>query len=63
MKNLYRLDVDVISIELPTIRKCEKAMQLTLERDLDFHVGEELLVPKNESQDVEQPHAEDHGVA
>ena len=31
-------------------------MQLTLERELDLHAGE------NEPQDVEQPHAEDHGV-
>ena len=29
---------------------------------MDFHADEELLVPKNEPQDVEQPHAEDHGV-
>ena len=27
-----------------------------------MHVDEELLFPKNEPQDVEQPHAEDHGV-
>ena len=31
--------------------------------ELDFHADEELLVPKNELQDVEQLHAEDHGVA
>ena len=41
----------------------EKAMRLSLERELDLHVDEELLVPKNEPQDVEQPHAKDHGVA
>ena len=35
----------------------EKAMRLSLERELDFHVEEELLVPKDESQDVDQPHA------
>ena len=28
-----------------------------------MYVGEELLVPKNEPQDVEKPHAKDHGVA
>ena len=28
-----------------------------------MHADEELLVPKNEAQDVEQPHDEDHGVA
>jgi hypothetical protein len=33
-----------------------KSMQLLLERDLDLHVEEELLVPKDESQDVDQPH-------
>ena len=36
---------------------------MSLERELDLHVDEELLVPKNEPQDVEQPHAKDHGVA
>ena len=62
VNNLCILDVDMTSTELPTIGKCEKVMQLTLERDLDLHVDEELLFPKNEPQDVEQPHAEDHGV-
>ena len=38
-------------------------MRLSLERELDLHVEEELLVPKDEPQDVDQPHAEDHGVA
>ena len=36
MNTLYRLDVDVISTELPTMGKCEKAMQLTLEREMDL---------------------------
>ena len=40
----------------------EKAMQLSLERGLDLHAEEELLVPKDESQDVDQPHEEVHGV-
>ena len=31
----------------------EKAMQLSLERELDLHAEEELLVPKDESQDVD----------
>jgi hypothetical protein len=39
-----------------------KAMRLSLERELDLHVEEELLVPKDESQDVDQPHEEVHGV-
>jgi hypothetical protein len=39
-----------------------KAMQLSLERELDLHTEEELLVPKDESQDVGQPHEEAHGV-
>jgi hypothetical protein len=39
-----------------------KAMQLSLERELDFHAKEELLVPKDEYQDVDQPHEEVHGV-
>ena len=37
-------------------------MRLSLERELDLHADEELLVPKDEPQDVEQPHEEDHGV-
>ena len=56
MNNLYILDVDVIYTELPTIGKCEKVMQLTLERELDLHAG------KSEPRDVEQPQDEDHGV-
>jgi hypothetical protein len=39
-----------------------KAMRLSLERELDLHGEEELLVPKDESQDVDQPHEEVHGV-
>ena len=52
--NIYIFDVDVISTELPTIGKCEKSMQLMLEREEDFHTGK--------SGDVEQPQDEDHGV-
>ena len=36
---------------------------MSLERDLDLHEDEELLVPKDEPKDVEKPHAKDHGVA
>ena len=43
-------------MELPTVWKCKKAMQLKLEREKVFHVG------KIEPQDVEQPQDEDHGV-
>jgi hypothetical protein len=39
-----------------------KSMQLSLEREIDLHVEEELLVPKYESQDVDQPHEEVHVV-
>jgi hypothetical protein len=39
-----------------------KAMWLSLERELDFHAEEELLVPKDESQDVDHPHEEFHEV-
>jgi hypothetical protein len=39
-----------------------KSMPLSLERKLDLHAEEELLVPKDESQDVDQPHEEVHGV-
>ena len=41
----------------------EKAMKLSLERELDLHADEELLVPKDEPQYVEKPHAKDQGVA
>jgi hypothetical protein len=37
-------------------------MWLSLEGELDLHAEEELLVPKDESQDVDQPHEEVHGV-
>jgi hypothetical protein len=39
-----------------------KSMRLSLERELDLHGEEELLVPKYESQYVDQPHEEVHGV-
>jgi hypothetical protein len=39
-----------------------KAMWFSLERELDLHAKEELLVPKDESQDVDQPREEVHGV-
>ena len=35
---------------------------MSLERELDLHVEEELLFPKDEVQYVEQPHAKEHGV-
>ena len=37
-------------------------MQLSLERELDLYAEEGLLVPKDESKDVDQPHEEFHGV-
>ena len=37
-------------------------MRLSLERELDLHAEEELLVPKDKSQDVDKPHEEVHGV-
>ena len=37
-------------------------MQLSLEKELDLHVEEELLGPADESQYVDQPHKEVHGV-
>jgi hypothetical protein len=39
-----------------------KSTWLSLERELDLHAEEEQLVPKDESQDVDQPHEEVHGV-
>ena len=37
-------------------------MWLSLERWLDLHAEEELLVPKDLSQDVDKQHEEVHGV-
>ena len=39
-----------------------KTMKLSLERELHLHADEELLVPKDEPQDVDQPQEEAHGV-
>ena len=39
-----------------------KAMKLSLERELQLHAEEELLVPKDEPLDVDQPQEEIHGV-
>ena len=39
-----------------------KAMKLSLERELHFHAKEELLVPKEEPLDVDQPQEEIHGM-
>ena len=55
-KNLYRFDVDGIYMELPTVGKCKKDMQLKLEREQDLHEG------KSETRDVKQPQDDDHGV-
>ena len=37
-------------------------MKLSLERELHLHAKEELLVPKDEPQDVAQPQDEVHGL-
>ena len=37
-------------------------MQCSLEREPHLHADEELLAPKDESQDVDQPQDEIHGV-
>ena len=39
-----------------------KAMKLSLERELRLHAEEELLVPKDELLDVDQPQEDIHGV-
>ena len=36
---------------------------MSIKRELDLHANEELLFPKDEPRDVEQPHLEDHGVS
>lgn len=40
----------------------EKAMKCSLEREPHLHADEELLVPKDELEDVDQPQKEFHGV-
>ena len=41
----------------------KKAIRCSLERELQLHVVEEILAPKEEPQiDVEHPHVEDPGV-
>ena len=40
----------------------EKAMKCLLEREPHLHADEELLVPKDESLDVDHPQEEVHGV-
>lgn len=40
----------------------EKAMKFSLEREPHLHADEELLVPKDKLQDVDQPQDEVHGV-
>ena len=37
-------------------------MKLSLKRELHSHADEELLVPKDEPQEVDQPQEEVHGV-
>jgi len=37
-------------------------MRLSLERELELHAEDELLVPKDESRDLDHPHEEVHGV-
>ena len=37
-------------------------MKCSLERELHLHADEELLVPKDEFQDLDQPQDEVHGV-
>jgi len=37
-------------------------MKCSLERELHLHAHEELIVPKDELQDVDQPHDEVHEV-
>ena len=37
-------------------------MKLSLERELHLHAEEEIIVPKDEPQDVDQPQEEVHGV-
>ena len=37
-------------------------MKLSLERELDLHEKEEILVPKDESLDLDQPPEDAHGV-
>ena len=71
-KNLYRLEVDGMSTELPTVGKRKEDMQLKLEREQVLHAGKKdmqlmlereqvLHAGESEPRGVEQPQ-EDHGM-
>ena len=59
---VYFLDSGKIVVRQDIKSQEEKAMKCSLERELHLHVDEELLVPKDELQDVDQPQDEVHGV-
>jgi hypothetical protein len=60
--HLYFLNIKMNVMQWDIKFDEEKAMRLSLERELGLHAEEELMVPKDESQDVDQPHEEVHGV-
>ena len=59
---VYFLDSQMTIVQRDIKFHEEKAMKLSLERELHLHADEELLVPKDEPQDVDQPQEEVHGV-
>ena len=59
---LYLLDSGKTVVRQDIKFQEEKAMKCLLERELHLHADEELLVPKDELQDVDQPQDEVHEV-
>ena len=59
---VYFSDIRLIFMRRDIKFNEEKAMKLSLERELHLHAEEELLSPKDEPLDVDQPQEEVHGV-
>ena len=59
---VYFPDIRIIVVRRDIKFNELKAMKLSLKRELHLHAEEELLVPKDEPLDVDQPREEIHGV-
>ena len=60
--HVYFLDSQMTMVRRDIKFNEVKAMKLSLERELHLHAEEELLIPKDEPLDVDQPQEEIHGV-
>src|ERR1700733_15329861 len=59
---VYLLDSHKTIVQRDIKFQEEKAMKCSLEREPHLHADEELLVPKDEIQDMDQPRDEVHAV-